>query len=385
MLHRVALAALTPVLFALAGPASAEEVFVPARYQEALEAAHVAGADDHVITVRKITSAVEDVNTGKVTVGSVTQVLDCKTGSLVSQSRCDPCEYNVAEWPGRPLDVWFAEESWPLGAEVTKRKAEMRMAHFARYFKLEREGGADHAGMRYAFWRFDGRRAVSAAPTPPAEPEPKPEAAPPPPPEPKFGPVEKIEIFTGDTRPDEAFTPPGEDRLSLRAVAWATPEGGTVASQVDAFKPMWSTSCGSISSASAKEIVFTLSPGVDACKVFLFEARTGKEDTLLVRRGKKTPAVRLAITFEGGREADGVALTGTARNVELEAHAFDPAGTEIAFTPEWSVEGGKVEFLDGDTHRRLRVYVDPGVDQATVRARDPKSGAEDSFLIRLQN
>lgn len=380
MLLRIVLTALTVPL--LAQSAAAEEAFVPSRYQEAVAAAHVAGTDDHVITVRKITSAVENLNTGKITVFGVTQVLDCRTGNLVSQSRCDPCEYNVAQWPKRPTEQWFAEESWPVGSAVGRAKAQLRMEHFERYFKLGPLDGVDDRGMHHQFWSFDGRRPAGVV-------EAVAEVAPPPAPveapKPRYGPVECIDIFVNGNRPEEFTTQPGEDRVTLKAVAWASQVGGMGTSQVEDFKPMWSTSCGSVSNASAKEIAFTLSPGLETCKVFLFEARTGREDAILVRRGRKVPAVRLAITFEGGREADGVALTGSARSLELAVQAFDPAGTQLNITPEWSVEGGKVEFLEEQGRRRLRVHVDPGTERAVVRARDPASGAEDTFLIEVRD
>ncbi len=103
-----------------AGPAWAGTPFVPSEYEASLRKEIERGAPDMVLTVRKITAAVEDLNRGKITVHSVTQILDVKTGKLVSQSRCDPCEYNLAEWPNRPREIWFAEESWPVGSTVRR-------------------------------------------------------------------------------------------------------------------------------------------------------------------------------------------------------------------------------------------------------------------------
>ncbi|RMG21157.1 MAG: hypothetical protein D6729_01400 [Deltaproteobacteria bacterium] len=370
-------------LLVLPATALADTPFTPSAYEARIREAVERGEPDMVLTVRKITGAVEDLNRGKVSVSSVTQVLDVKTGKLLSQSRCNPCEYNLAEWPKRPLNLWFAEESWPVGSTVRRSKAQIRMKVFSDYFKLEPIDGTEHQGIVYAFWHFDGRRATprrpkatAERPTPPPAEEPK---------KPKFGPVEKIEIFHGKTKPDEVTTEPGEDSVALEAVAYARPEGGDLLVPIEDAKVFWSTSCGTVSPPKSPRITFRLRPGVDRCRVYVFEARTGKKDMVEVRRGEKPkPPVRLAITFEGGREADGVALTGSAREIELEVYAFNPAGERIfVFEPEWDVENAKVEFLDS-TRQRLKVHVDEGVKEARVRVRDKLSGATDEFLIQVR-
>lgn len=374
---------LLPLLLALTpAPALAQkgEAFVPAAYERMLEARHQAGED--VLEVQKITGQVENLSTGKVAVTSVTQVLDCKTGKLLSQRRCNPCEYNIAEWPRRPTDRWFAERSWTTGAEVSRRKAEMEMAHLRRYFKLERMDGVEHQGLTYAFWAFDGRRGTPLVEHPRqtvkvAKTVLKSE-------KPKYGPVQKIEIFQGPNKPDEIDAPAGGGALHLRAVAYAAPVGQSVLSEVDTFTPLWSTSCARLSSTSAKEVVVTLEDDADRCTLHLYEGRTGVEDRVTIVRHKKKPKVRVVITFEGGKEADGVVLKGDMREIELEAHAFDPAGQPLPeFRPEWGIACGKVEFLDGPAHRRLRLHLDAGVTRCEVHARETKSGAEDVFMIEV--
>lgn len=363
--------------------ATAREAFVPAQFEAAIEAAHEVGAEDHLLTITKITSMVENMNTGKVTVVSVTQLLDCKTGKLLSQSRCNPCEYNTAEFPRRPTDTYFVEYSWINGQNVARRKADMRREHFHRYFKLERLDGTDHQGSTYQYWRFDGRRGSPLV----VHQAPKVElGVPVESPKPKYGPVERLEIFQGQTRRDEIIVPRlGDGRISLRAVAYAKLIDSDTLSQIDSFDPMWSASCGTLSSTKNKIIQFALKPNVDTCKVYLFDGRSGTRDSVVVKRPEKPkPSVRVVITFGKGKDADGVVLKGTRRKLELTVQAFNPDGSPLQdFRPEWSVTGGKVKFLDKTHKRRLRLHLDPGVTSAEVRARDPRSGAEDVFIIEV--
>jgi len=366
--------------------ASAAAAFVPSEYRDSLERAHAEGASEHVLTVQKITSQLENLNTGKISVNSVTQLLDCKSGKLLSQSRCDPCEYNMAEWPKRPVDRWFTEHAFPQGATVARAQVEAQMNHFTRYFKLEKADGVEHQGFTYLFWSFDGRRgtplidpsATQAASgiKDQASTKVKDER------KVEFGPVQKIEIFNGPNRLDVVDYPTDGRSLQLSAVAYAAPLGQSILSQVDSFSPMWSSSCGELSSKSAKQIVFTLKAGVDRCALHLYEGRTGREASVTVQRIQVKPKTRVAITFEGGRDAEGVALTGNIRSVQLEAHAFNPEGQELPnFSPEWDIEGGQVEFLDGDARRKLKVHLDKNSSRCEVSLRDKESGAVDHFLI----
>ncbi|MDF1565199.1 MAG: hypothetical protein P1V51_19335 [Deltaproteobacteria bacterium] len=377
-------ACLATGLLALAQPVLAQDgAFVPSEYEEGIEAAHQAGDGEHVLTVQKITSQIENLNTGKITVASVTQLLDCKTGKLVTQSRCDPCEYNVAEWPKRPLDTWFVERSWAGGSHVAREQARMQMEHFTRYFKLAPADGVEHQGFTYAFWSFDGRRG-----TPLVRKQPKEikvakeivETA-----KPEYGPVQKIEIFEGPNKPDEIDYPTDGGSLRFKAVAYAARTGQSELEPVESFSALWSASCATLSSTSAKEIIFTLKEDNERCKLHLYEGRTGAEDSVTVIRRQTKPKVRVAITYEGGKEADGIALTGNIKRVQLAAQAFDPAGAPLpGFEPEWGIECGKVEWLDEGSKRRLKLHLDDDVKRCEVRARDPESGAEDVFLIEVR-
>ncbi len=357
--------------------------FNPAEYDARLNAEHFARAPGHELTVRMIVSAVEDVNAGKVVVHGYTQVLDCKRPEMLSMTRCDPCEYPLAEWVRRPLDVWFVEKTWHEGSSVMRARALRRIAHFSNYFFLRPMEGVEHRGMVYQFWRFDGRRPSPAEVRHPPPPEPPPGVDADPPKE--WDDIADVEIRYGDSRPEKITTPVGERSVRLEARAYTqTDEGRRL---TEDFWPFWSSDCGSFSNSSgqdARETVFRLSGGVDECNVHLFEARTGERRKVVVERGREPPPpVRVAITFEGGREADGVVLSGSGRWVDLEAHAYNPEGEEIlGFTPEWGVEGGRVEYRD-EERTKLRVYVDEGASRAVVRARHPESGAEETFEIKV--
>ena len=369
-------------LVAVTLPAAAQDTFVPSRYKARIEAAHESDSPDHVLKVRILTHAVTNMSDGSVKVTGLTQILDGKTGKLVSQSRCSPCEEKATAWPDRPTGVWFTEASWPTGSTVARAKALILMSHFDRYFKLVRVDGTEKNGITYQFWKFEGRR---GEPLPDADADAEKAKAEEKPKGPKYGPVEQVQIFFGQSKPDTVTTAVGQDSVQLKAVAYAAPEGSTVLSEVPRFFPMWSASCGKISDPRQKQITFTLAADVSRCPVFLYEGMTGKHDMVTVVRGQRPrPPVRVAITFGGGREADGVVLKGGQRTLELEAHAFRPDGSEIqGFEPEWDVPCGKVELLDAPSKRRLKLHVAPGTRKCVIHARDPKTHASDEFLIQV--
>ena len=265
---------------------------------------------------------------------------------------------------------------------MARAKALILMSHFDRYFKLVRVDGTEKNGITYQFWKFEGRR---GEPLPDADADAEKAKAEEKPKGPKYGPVEQVQIFFGQSKPDTVTTAVGQDSVQLKAVAYAAPEGSTVLSEVPRFFPMWSASCGKISDPRQKQITFTLAADVSRCPVFLYEGMTGKHDMVTVVRGQRPrPPVRVAITFGGGREADGVVLKGGQRTLELEAHAFRPDGSEIqGFEPEWDVPCGKVELLDAPSKRRLKLHVAPGTRKCVIHARDPKTHASDEFLIQV--
>ena len=367
--------ALTALL--LAPSVRAQEAFVPTRYAAGQDDLHRASQASHTLTVRKVSSAVENLTTGKVVVQGVTQVLNCSTGEMVQQERCDPCEYNLAEWAPRPLDTWVVEERWPEGAGVAEKQARLRVAHFNNFWKLGAEPQVQaHQGVVFAFWTFDGKR---AAPLKPLDPQPaQAEAASPK----REGPVRRIEAtHQGVPTGAKVATQPGEDRIVLGSQAYYEGAGGVSRSQQ--YHPMWASSCASIANAKGKEATITLHPGEEQCKVYLYEGRSGVESIVLIERGKEPPKIRLAITLANGREADGVALKGRTRKVVLRLKAFD--GDDRRFDdidPEWGIEGdAKVQFIDRKKKRHLRVVLDKGADRALVQVRDRISGATDEFVI----
>jgi hypothetical protein len=375
-------------LVLVAAPAFAaanEGSFNPAEFDARLQAEHFEGATGHEVTIRRIVSAVEDVNKGVVIVHGFTQVLDCKKPELLSTTRCDPCEYPLDEWVRRPLDVWFVEKTWHRGSSVMRARALRTVEHFNNYFNIRPMEGLEHRGMVHQFWRFDGRRPspLEVRHPPPPEPPPGLDAEPPK----EWDPVADVEIRYGDSQPERVTTAVGETSVRLTARAYTAREGQDGRRLTDDFWPFWASDCGSFSRRSgmdAKETVFRLEGNAEECNVHLYEARSGERRQLTVVRGKEPPPpVRVAITFEGGREGDGVVLSGTARFVQLEAHAYNPEGEEIlGFQPEWSVDGGEAEFID-DSRTRARVHIRDGSRRAMVRARHRDTGAEATFEIRL--
>ncbi len=365
-------------LVAVTFPATAQDTFVPSRYKAQIEAAHAADSQGHVLKVRILTHAVTNMSDGSVKVTGLTQILDGKTGNLVSQSRCSPCEEKATAWPDRPTGVWFTEASWPTGSTVARAKALMLMSHFDRYFKLVRMDGTEKNGITYQFWKFEGRRGV---PLPDADADAEKAKAEAKPKGPKFGPVQQVQIFFGQSKPDTVTTAVGEDSVQLKAVAYAAPEGSAVLSEVSHFFPMWSASCGKISDPRQKQITFTLAAGTDRCRVFLYEGMTGKHDQVTVVRGQRPrPPVRVAITFGGGREADGVVLQGGQNTLELEAHAFRPDGSE---NPGLRARVGRA-LREGRAPRRPEQAAPqaprgPGDPQV----RHPRPGPQDPRLRRL--
>ncbi len=365
--------------------ANDEESFSPAEYDAQLNAEHFERAPGHDLTLQIIVSAEKDEESGKMVVWSFTQVLDCKRPEVLTVSRCDPCEYPVSEWVRRPKDVWFIEKSWHRDSSIRRARALRRIEHFRNYFFIEPMQGVEHRGMTHQFWRFDGRRPSPLEVRHPPAKEP-PEGIDIDPPK-EWDDIDAIEIRYGDSQPEEITTPVGERTVRLTARAYTKTEDGR--RLTDDFWPFWSSECGTFSRPSgqdAKETVFRLSGDADECNVHLFEARTAKREKVVVRLGREPPPpVRVAITFEGGREADGVVLSGSGRWVDLEAHAYNPDGEQIlGFTPDWGVDGGRVEYLN-EARTKLRVHVDEGESRAIVRARHSESGAEDTFEIKVDD
>lgn len=379
----IAVTALVAASLPRALQANDDDGFNPAEYDEQLNEEHFERAPGHDLTVRKIVSAIENESSREVLVHGFTMVLDCKRPEILSMTRCDPCEYPLNEWVRRPLDTWFIEKTWHQGSSVRRARKLRRIEHFRNYFHIEPMEGREHRGMVHQFWRFDGRRPSPAEVRHPPPPETPEEIDVEPPKE--WADIDELQIRYGDSQPESITTPVGESSVRLEARAYTETESGR--RLTDDFWPFWSSDCGTFSRESgkdAKETVFRLASGEDECNVHLFEARTGERHKVTIERGSEPPPpVRVAITFEGGREGDGVVLSGSGRWVDLEAHAYNPEGEEIlGFTPEWGVEGGRVEYLD-DSRTKLRVHVGEGRRRAVVRARHEESGAEAEFEIKL--
>lgn len=374
------------MLLAMAWPAvlqARDRSFDPAEYDAKLIEEHFERAPGHELTVQRIVSAEPDEDERYMVVWSYTLVLDCKRPEVISTTRCDPCEYPMHEWVRRPMDIWFIEKTWPREGGLERSKALRRIDHFNNYFMIRAMEGREHAGVIHQFWRFDGRRPspLKVWHPPPPEPPPGIDAEPPK----EWDEIAEIEILYGDSQPEHIVTPVGERSISLEARAYTRSDDGR--RLTEDFWPFWSSDCGSFSNKSgeqARRTIFRLNDGVETCSLYLYEARTGERRKIEVELGQEPPPpVRVAITFEGGREADGVVLSGTAGWIDIEVHAYNPEGEEIlGFEPEWSAEGATVEFLDDDK-TRLRVRVNEGVEKALIRARDTDSDAEDTFEIKI--
>ena len=316
-----------------------------------LLAAHKAGERTHVLAVFRVESAIESLNTGMVQVFGKRRELRCPGGGPSAESDCKPCSFASKDWAERPGEQWIADFSWPLGDEAAHEKAMAEVEHFKRYFELQARGGVEKGGKRYLFFEMVGPRQVSSE-----EPE-----------------ITTLRLLVAGKEAPMALVPVGAKDVEIEARAFMKAGSGAPVEAPEA-EVRFESACAVIKPTSSRSARVTPQRGVERCEVKAFAKKGGASASVAVRR-----EVQLFVTYEGQR-ADDLVLQGV--NVVELGFDVEPAGRVAKVAPEWKVEGGTSELIDGGKAIRLRL---DARGEATVTLTDEESGAATSARVRRKS
>ena len=311
--------------------------------------AHERGGVGHQLTVRKIDSAVEVLGKGTVQLFGARKVYDCKTGALVADFACDPCEIPLATYAQQPKDQWMATFMWKKGDDRDKESQLSLARHFAKYFDMYPAGGQDRGETELALWAFKGPR--NAGPQG----------------------IARIVMQAGGQKGVTTHTlPPGVQDLEVSADA-LSPAG------LELDVPLsFSSACATVSPTGNRKAKVTLMAGKERCEIVAQSPNApGVKGALLVSR-----AVKVEILYEK-QKVDELALPAGAGAVDLTAEvAVASATPDTTFQPDlqWMVEpgSGELKVLAAD---KVRFTLAKGAAKGTVVVRDAKSGAEDKVVF----
>jgi hypothetical protein len=329
------LVALLPALSALAA-------------EDPLLAAHKAGERAHVLAVFRADAAIESLNANTVQVWGKRRELRCPGGGQASESDCNPCTFASKDWAERPTQQWIAHFSWPAGDEAAHEQAMAEIEHFKKFFDLQPRGGVEKGGRRYSLFEMAGvRQAVIE------EPE-----------------ITTLRLLAGGKESTMALVPAGEKDVEIVARALSKAGSGAPVEAREA-QVRFSSSCAAVKPTGDRSARVMPARGVDHCEVKAQSLKGGASATIVVRR-----EVQLFVTYEGAR-ADDLVLQGV-NVVELSFEA-EPVGKVAKVVPDWKVEGGTSELLQGGKAIKLRLGE---TGEATVTLTDDESGAAASAHVR---
>jgi len=312
----------------------------------ALEAAHASGDPAHVLSVFRTDSAIEDLNSGKVTVFGTRRAYRCPGGAPVSETACDPCTFAADTWVTHPLGVWIDELTFSNDAE--HEAAARALAHFSRYFTLTPvPGGESGDGVRHLFFVFGGPR------------------APPPPPR-----VAKLQLSVGDTVCDAAKLPYGQRSMVITAVALSKNASGALA-PMRAADIAFSGACATLRPTAPGKVLAGLAPGFNQCDLTVTGEPGGARARFRLER-----ALDLQILFQD-QAADEIRVQRSGE-VDLTYRATADA-REVEIHPQWKGEHGTFEIQEAG--KRVRFTLDRGARSGSVELVDGRSGARDVISV----
>ncbi|HEY3448978.1 MAG TPA: hypothetical protein VGK67_21635 [Myxococcales bacterium] len=318
---------------------------------DAIAAAHKAGERTHTLSAMSVESAIESLNSETITVFGTRRELRCPGGGQVTESACRPCKYKSVEWAERPEGQWMVDVSWPVADEAARAAAMAKLDHWRKYFDLEPRGGVEKGGKRFVLFELKGPKALVQE-----EPE-----------------ITTVRIAVAGRESTLALVPAGQKDVELEAKTLGKAGSGAL-EPVEGGELQFEAvgGCADVIASGPRKAKVALRPKLEKCEVKASLVKGAASATIVVRR-----ELALFVTVEGQR-ADSLVLEGA--NVIDLAFEVEPKAQTGKIAPEWSVEGGKLEVLEGGKNVRLRL--EKGAAKARVELVDRESGAAAAAEVR---